>query len=226
MQGPFRVCEKVYMVGSADISSGLDCCVYLVDAGELVLIDAGAGKSTDRLIDNIQALGFMPEQISTLIITHAHIDHIGSAADLRDRFNLRVIAHMQDSEAIESGKKVGAEHYGVRYRPCHVDEKLSGQLNELVIGSIKLNFIHVPGHTPGSMVVVMESGGEKILFGQDIHGPYMPMWGGDPQLAAKSLERIMEIEADILCEGHYGVIKPAGEVRQFIGEFLDELTSG
>ncbi|MFA5064537.1 MAG: MBL fold metallo-hydrolase [Dehalococcoidia bacterium] len=225
MQSPFRVCEKVYMVGSADISSGMDCCVYLVDAGELVLIDAGAGGSTDKLIVNIQALGFMPEQLTTLIITHAHIDHIGSAADLRDRFNLRVIAHAEDSAAIESGKKVGAEHYGVRYRPCPVDEKLAGQLNERFIGSTKFSFMYVPGHTPGSMVVTIESEGKKVLFGQDIHGPYMPMWGGDPQLAAISLERIMQIEADILCEGHYGVIKPADEVKQFISEFLDELKS-
>jgi len=213
------------MVGSSEISSGMDCCVYLVDAGELVMIDAGAGGSTDGLIVNIQALGFMPEQLTTLIITHAHIDHIGSAADLRDRFNLRVIAHREDSAAIESGKKVGAEHYGVRYRPCPVDENLSGQLNEVAVGSIVFKLMHVPGHTPGSMVVTIETGGEKVLFGQDIHGPYMPMWGGDPRLAAKSLERIMQLEADILCEGHYGVIKPADEVRQFIQEFLDELTS-
>jgi len=213
------------MVGSSDISGGMDCCVYLVDAGELVLVDTGAGRSTDRLIDNIQALGFMPEQLTTLIITHAHIDHIGSAADLRDRFNLRVIAHEKDAAAIESGKKVGAEHYGVRYRPCTVDEKLTGQTNELEIGSVKFDFMHVPGHTPGSMVVTMESEGKKVLFGQDIHGPYMPMWGGDPGLAAESLEKIMQIEADILCEGHYGVIRPADEVKQFIGEFLDELKS-
>ncbi|MFA5078131.1 MAG: MBL fold metallo-hydrolase [Dehalococcoidia bacterium] len=223
MQGPFRVCDKVYMVGSSDISGGMDCCVYLVDTGELVLIDAGAGRSTDRLIDNIQALGFMPGQLTTLIITHAHIDHIGSAADLRDRFNLRVIAHEEDAAAIESGKKVGAEQYGVRYRPCQVDEKLAGQTNELEIGSVKFDFMHVPGHTPGSMVVTMESEGKKVLFGQDIHGPYMPMWGGDPQLAIGSLEKIMQIEADMLCEGHYGVIRPADEVKQFIGEFLDEL---
>jgi glyoxylase-like metal-dependent hydrolase (beta-lactamase superfamily II) len=129
------------MIGSADISGGMDCCVYLVDAGELVLIDSGAGRSTDRLVDNIQALGFMPEQLTTLVITHAHIDHIGSAADLRDRFSLRVIAHEQDAAAIESGKKVGAEYYGVRYRPCAVDKKLAGKENELEIGYVKFDFL-------------------------------------------------------------------------------------
>jgi hypothetical protein len=51
------------------------------------------------------------------------------------------------------------------------------------------------------------------------------MWGGDPGLAAESLEKIMQIEADILCEGHYGVIRPADDVKQFIAEFLDELGS-
>ena len=60
----YKVFEDIYMVGSSDTSHSMDCCVYLVDAGDLVLIDAGAGKSTSRLIDNIHALGLRPENIS------------------------------------------------------------------------------------------------------------------------------------------------------------------
>ena len=45
MSAPFRVIDGVYMGGSAEISDSMDCCVYLIDAGELVLIDTGAGRS-------------------------------------------------------------------------------------------------------------------------------------------------------------------------------------
>jgi len=223
MAGPFRVSDNIYMIGNSDISNGMDCCVYLIDAGELVMIDAGAGRSTGRLIDNIQELGFNPENLTNLIITHCHIDHIGSAAELREKYKLRVIAHTADATAIESGKKVGAEYYGVRYRACKVNLKLTEQREELIIGSTVFNFMHIPGHTPGSIAIFIKMGTQKVLFGQDIHGPYQSIWGGDPQLAISSLGKLLEIRADILCEGHYGVIQPGSEVEQFIREFRDSL---
>ena len=103
MGQPYKVFEDVYLVGSADISHSMDCCVYLVGAGDLVLIDAGAGKSTSRLIDNIQVLGFQPEKLSAIIVTHAHIDHIGSLHDLKELYGVKIIAHKEDAEAIETG---------------------------------------------------------------------------------------------------------------------------
>lgn len=45
MRKPFNVWKDVYMIGSAEISHPHDCCVYLIDAGELILVDAGAGES-------------------------------------------------------------------------------------------------------------------------------------------------------------------------------------
>jgi glyoxylase-like metal-dependent hydrolase (beta-lactamase superfamily II) len=188
------------------------------------MFDAGAGKSTGRLTDNIQELGFNPENLTNMIITHCHIDHIGSAAELREKYKLRVIAHTADATAIESGKKVGAEFYGVRYRPCKVDVRITEQTEELTIGTTVFNFMHIPGHTPGSIAISIKMCAQKVLFGQDIHGPYQPIWGGDHQLAVRSLGKLLEIRADILCEGHYGVIQPAAEVEQFIHEFRDSLS--
>ncbi|MHB8084518.1 MAG: MBL fold metallo-hydrolase [Dehalococcoidia bacterium] len=224
MSAPYRVIDGIYMIGGSEISDPMDCCIYLVDAGELVLVDTGAGKSTGKLIDNILAIGLMPEKLSTIIITHAHIDHIGALHDLKVKYDAKIIAHVYDSPAIESGKKVGAEYYGIKYRPCIVDIKLQDESSKINIGTLEFQFLHVPGHTPGSIVVVLDNvAGKKVLFGQDIHGPYHPMWGGEPEKAIKSLEKIRDIKADILCEGHYGVIKPAQEVAEFIGDFIDGL---
>jgi glyoxylase-like metal-dependent hydrolase (beta-lactamase superfamily II) len=223
MGQPYKVFEDVYLVGSSDISHSMDCCVYLVDAGDLVLIDAGAGKSTSRLIDNIQALGFQPEKLSAVIVTHAHIDHIGSLHDLKELYGVKIIAHKEDAEAIETDNKVGAAYYGIKYKPCTVDINLEGEENKLKLGSYEFKLIHIPGHTPGSMAVVLETAGKKVLFGQDIHGPYHPNWGGDPQKAIESLTKLREIQADILCEGHYGVIQPGERVTDFIQGFIDDL---
>lgn len=223
MGQPYRVFEDIYMVGSSGISHSMDCCVYLVDAGDLVLIDAGAGKSTNRLTDNIQALGLRPEKLSAIIVTHAHIDHVGSLHDLKDMYGVKIIAHEDDAEAISSGNKVGAAYYGIKYKPCEVDIKIHGEENTQKLGSYQFDLVHIPGHTPGSMAVILEVAGKKVLFGQDIHGPYHPNWGGDPAKAIGSLSRLRDTKADILCEGHYGVIEPAAKVAEFIQEFIDDL---
>ncbi len=208
------------------MTHSMDCCIYLVDAGQLVLIDAGAGASTSRIIDNVHALSLMPEKLSHILVTHAHIDHVGSLYDLRSKYGARIVAHTLDAGAIETGKKVGAEYYGIKYHPCPVDIKLEGEENDVTIGDTKFRCLHIPGHTPGSIAIVVENGGKKILFGQDIHGPYLPMWGGEPKTAASSLQKLLELEVDILCEGHYGVIQPASEIRTFIGDFIRNLNTG
>ena len=76
MREPFRVWKDVYAIGGTEISSPYDCCVYLVDAGELVLIDSGAGESYDQLIANIVALEFAPQRLKAAFVTHSHLDHV------------------------------------------------------------------------------------------------------------------------------------------------------
>ena len=135
MAKPFKVWKDIYAVGGPDLSHPSDCCVYLIDCGELVLIDAGAGESFDQLVDNIKSLGFKPERLEALIVTHAHIDHIGALYQFREAFGAKVIVHELDAGAIETGKDVGAQFYGVTYKPCTVDTKLKNPQESLRYGS-------------------------------------------------------------------------------------------
>src|SRR5450756_3127136 len=71
---PEKVCERVFQVGGPELTSGKDCCVYLIDGGgELALIDAGCGPSYKNLVANVMRLGFEPENIKSVILTHCHI---------------------------------------------------------------------------------------------------------------------------------------------------------
>lgn len=220
LRQPYKVIENIYMVGSSEMSHSMDCCVYVIDAGELVLVDSGAGKSFSRLIDNIRVLGLDPEKLTTVIATHSHIDHIGSLRDFQNKYGAKIIAHKEDADAIQSGKKVGAEYYGVKYIPCKVDIMIDGAKTKMSIGQFEFNFLHIPGHTPGSMAIILNIGNMLVLFGQDIHGPYHASLGGDPSRAPDSLKLLRDIGADILCEGHYGVIRPAEKVKKFIDGFI------
>ena len=222
MKQPFQVWRDVYAIGGPDITSPADCCVYLINADELILIDAGVGDSFDQLIDNIRCLGFDPKRLRAIIVTHAHIDHIGALADFQQRYGVTLIAHELDAPAVESGKGAGAEFYGVAYQPGVVNTKISQPQSSLTFGPHELHLVHIPGHTPGSLAVYVDMG-KRILFGQDIHGPYLPEWGANPVQAAASLQKLIDIKADILCEGHFGIYQPATEVKRYIEGYLRQL---
>ncbi len=221
MKKPFCICKDIYIVGSAEISHPYDCCVYLIDAGELILIDAGAGESFDKLISNISELGFIPEKLHSIIATHAHIDHIGGLAYLKQKYGVKIIAHTLDAPAIESGLGIGTEFYGISYSPCSVDFKLEADSN-LKFSKYEIKVVSIPGHTPGSIAVYLDTE-KRVLFGQDIHGPYYAVWGADPKQAIISLEKLINLNADILCEGHFGIYQPASEVKKYIESYLFQL---
>jgi len=210
-----RVSLDVYVVGGADLSHSYDCSVYLVDGGqEMVLIDSGAGEGYELIVDNIRSLGLQPKKLKGVIATHSHIDHIGALCQFREEFGAKVIAHELDAEAIETGIGSGAEYYGVGYQPCKVDVTLRGSQGTLGCGRHDLKWIHIPGHTPGSIAVYLDVG-KRVLFGQDVHGPYF-FKGSNTEQARLSLQRLIDLEADILCEGHFGVYEPKEEVGRYI----------
>jgi glyoxylase-like metal-dependent hydrolase (beta-lactamase superfamily II) len=70
------------------------------------------------------------------------------------------------------------------------------------------------------MVYTIESEGLKILFGQDVHGPLDQSLLSDREDYVKSLNLLLSMEADVLCEGHFGVFRGKEEVADFIRSFL------
>ena len=88
------IIDGVYLIGGPDVSRGDDATSFIVDfGGELVMIDAGAGGSSRILQKNIEDAGLDPKTISTLILTHNHIDHIGSAPYFRTQFGCKIVMH-------------------------------------------------------------------------------------------------------------------------------------
>ena len=222
--GPREVVKNIYLIGDSDITDAKDCSIYLLDLGELVLIDTGAGTSVDKIISNIEKLGFDPKKISTVILTHCHIDHVGGANQLKKRYGARIIMHELDATVVERGdnRMTAAYWYGVFFAPLPVDMKLTKEEEQLKFNDQEVVCLHTPGHTPGSISVYLDLGGKRILFGQDIHGPFLPEFGSNISHWQKSMEKLLELKADILCEGHFGVYQPNEKVTEYIERYLDE----
>ncbi len=221
------VCDRVYIVGGSGFSAPEDAYVYLVDAGsEQVLIDSGVGYGIDRIEDNIRSLGFEPAGVWHIIATHCHIDHIGGLAAWKERYGSKIIAHELDRAGIEgeNNSLTAASMYGVDYRPVKVDTLLKGELEQMMLGDLNFNFLHTPGHTPGSISVYIDTKDGRVLFGQDIHGPFSPAWGSDLKQWRASMQKLLALKADVLCEGHAGIYR-GEKIGKYIESYLERYSS-
>ena len=222
---PYKITNEICQVGGGRLTSSEDAAVYLININShCALVDAGCGRFVGQLKKNIRACHVEMDQIEYLLITHCHFDHTGGAKVLKDDLSqIIIVAHELEAPYLEQGDNIvtAARWYGAETRPFLVDRKITGAEEDIMLGDRRIRAVHIPGHSPGSMAYVMESEGHKVLFGQDVHGPLDPSIKSDPAAYRKSLELLISLKADILCEGHYGVIGGAQEVKDFIRSFLN-----
>lgn len=154
-----------------------------VDTGEhKVLADMGAGKlgpNTGKLIRNLRSAGVQPEDIDTVIITHAHPDHIGGTLDDNGNPNYPNARYFMWKDewdfwfSDQAYKKV-LEHYSAMLQPEIFLKLARGQLGVVkerieflneeseVLPGVQIHATH--GHTPGHIAVSFSSEGEEIYF--------------------------------------------------------------
>ncbi|MHA1932581.1 MAG: MBL fold metallo-hydrolase [Promethearchaeota archaeon] len=212
-----EIYKNVYYLGDSG------CSVYLINTNSndgLVLIDCGMQLN---MIKKISKIGLNPMHIKHCIITHFHIDHIGACADLKDYNKLvKFYAHELDATPIEERgyeRETAARWYGVKYKPIKLEKRFKGEIEILKVGEYEFQCIHTPGHTPGSISVLLETEGKRILFGQDLHGPMIPGVSNFNNYQ-NSLHKLLELNADILCEGHFGIFQPVSEVQRYINSYI------
>jgi glyoxylase-like metal-dependent hydrolase (beta-lactamase superfamily II) len=219
-----EITSEIFQVGGGYLTSPEDAAIYLIRFGEeAALVDSGCGNGTEKLFANIRKAQTDPLRIKYLLITHCHFDHTGGAAALKEKIGLEIVAHEMDARYLETGdnRVSAASWYGAKLTPFRVDRKLRGAREEIILGGRKIAAIHAPGHSPGSVVYLTDSDGQKVLFAQDVHGPLDPSFLSNRKDYINSLNLLLEIGADILCEGHFGVYRGKDEVAEFIRQFLN-----
>jgi len=218
-----KITDEVFQVGGGAMTSYEDAAIYLIRfGGDAALVDAGCGKEVNRLFDNIGECGVEPSKIRYLLITHCHFDHTGGIEAIRDKTGCKVVAHALEAPYMENGDSVvtAANWYGTFFPPTTIDIKLEGDRSDIELGGRKITAVHTPGHSPGSVVYLTESDGLKVLFAQDVHGPLHENLLSNAKQYNRSLELLLTLDADILCEGHFGVFRGKEEVVDYIESFL------
>jgi len=217
------ITTQITQVGGSGYTAPEDAAIYLIHMdGRAAIVDAGCGGSVDRLLENIRSCNVSPKNIAYLLLTHCHFDHTGGAAELKERLGLKVVAHELEARYLEDGDQhvTAASWYGARLQPLTIDIKLRKPQETLYLGQHEILATHVPGHSPGSVVYRVVSEGQLVLFGQDVHGPIHPDLLSDPVAYQVSLQKMLDLNADILCEGHFGVFHGKEKVRKFIQSFI------
>ena len=142
---------------------------------------------------------------AAIVLTHAHWDHVGAAAELRAITGAPVIASAVDAPIIDGSGQLERGHR--RFDPCPVDRRVNdGETVE--IGSMKWQAMVTPGHTPGSMCLFLDSAygtdsdGVPVLISGDTlfsgaHGR-TDFAGGDPMAMRESLRRLAELPGETL----------------------------
>ncbi len=214
-----RIRNNLWQVGGRGLTDGSDAAVYLLSFGDkAALIDAGTGRDHAQLKKNIAECIDPGVQIQYLLLTHCHYDHAGGAGAVRQDYGCRIVAHELEAVYLESGDSLvtAASWYGSTFEPLPIDIKLAGDQAVIEVGSGEVIAMHCPGHSPGSLVYTARIDGELVLFGQDVHGPLHSDLLSDEKLYLDSLAKLINLDADLLLEGHFGVIEPKREVWEFI----------
>lgn len=219
-----RIKNNLWQVGGRGLTDPADAAVYLIRFGDrAALVDAGTGRSHARLRSNIETCLETGVALEYLLLTHCHFDHAGGASDIREQYGCSIVAHELDAVYLASGnvRVTGAARQGGRLKPFSVDVPLRTRESTITVGSGTMTAIHCPGHSPGSVVYTTCLDGRRVLFGQDLHGPLHSEFLSDERQYLDSLEKLMNLQADLLLEGHFGVIEPEQEVRKFIQDCID-----
>jgi glyoxylase-like metal-dependent hydrolase (beta-lactamase superfamily II) len=198
-----RLAPGLWQVAGPGITHPWDGGAYLVTAGHRpALIDCGTGLGD---LDAVLAgLGVVPRDLAVVIATHGHFDHIGDGARLGAR-GVPVLVHPGDAAAVASGDPVrtcAASLYGAPFSPFAPLECGDGDRFDLGAG-VALELVHTPGHTPGSLCVVVELFGLRVLLaGDTLWGGFSPSIGSDEVAWRSSLARLAALDVDALTFGH------------------------
>ncbi|HEV2060846.1 MAG TPA: MBL fold metallo-hydrolase [Solirubrobacteraceae bacterium] len=192
---------------------------YLFEDGDrLTLVDALFDDDAQLIIDYLWSIGRAPADLTDIVLTHSHRSHIGGVATLKRISGARVWCHASEAAVVEGTESLPPialwplrplALYPIRvlsylpYKP-HIPCKVDCRPEEGdQIGSLKV--LHVPGHTPGNIALLWR---DRVLVVADMiltwpkFGPGWPGFNGDESLYRRSLQRLLDLEPEIVCVAH------------------------
>jgi hydroxyacylglutathione hydrolase len=177
--------------------------VYLIFGKRITLIDAGVAGTERTIFEYLEGNGRQPSEIATLVLTHAHPDHIGAARAIKDATGCTVVAHRAEQGWIEDVARQARERPVPGFDrlvggPVGVD-RLVTDGEEMELGGLRGRVVATPGHSPGSISLWLAD--DAALFCGDAlpAAGEMPIYE-DVLASAASIARLAAIDGiKVLC---------------------------
>ncbi|TDI77538.1 MAG: MBL fold metallo-hydrolase [Bacteroidetes bacterium] len=190
-------------------------CYLLSSNGKCAIIDPSCQTEDefDTLTDAVAASGC---EVSTLLLTHAHIDHIFGCKRVSEKFDLPFLLHEEDVPLFENGPTQAAM-FGV---PLDVSGVAISPLtigSTLAIGELLLEVVHTPGHSPGS-VSFIEQNHRFVISGDVLFSGSVgrtDLWMGSMDVLLESIStQLLTLEDDFAVYSGHGPATTIGAERQ------------
>lgn len=211
---------------------------FVIKGEGAILVGGGAPGKRHAFIRAMEAIPMEPHEIRLIVITHAHFDHYYSASEFQELTGAPIAMHRNDKESIEKGSKHipgGLSPWGgivsallrlmapfLRMKSLEVDVVIGDEGLSLRDYGVPGRIIHTPGHTEGSVSILLDSGeafvGDNAMNMLPLRlSPGLPVLGYD-------LERVKESWRTLLGEGvvtvypSHGKPFPVNVIREALGE--------
>jgi glyoxylase-like metal-dependent hydrolase (beta-lactamase superfamily II) len=223
-----EIVEGIHKVDEASSNMAHSNIYLLINGKELIVVDTGTPRNAKKIVDYVEKLGRQPNEVSTIILTHYHMDHTGSVKDLKDLTGAKVAASQEDAQYI-TGKQSYPKPKGILFRAASSFIKITPVPVDIVLkdgdATGGLTVIFTPGHTPGSIMLLDKK--RKVLFSGDslrVEGgkvtvaPRHFTW--DESKEKESIKKVAALDFDILLPGHADYLKgnASAVVRAFANQ--------
>jgi glyoxylase-like metal-dependent hydrolase (beta-lactamase superfamily II) len=208
---------------------------FLLHGERTILVDTGFPGSGSAIMAALSRHGIAPKSISLILLTHAHFDHMGSAFEMKERLSAPVAVHESDLQSVRKGvppplnpintwgRILRARMESRTTRPVEPDVVIIRGMNLGEFG-IEGKVVETPGHTPGSISILMPGAavvGDLIAGGAIPGGiikrehPSHPPFQDDLAVVRSSLQRVLKHKPNKIYVGHGGPLRPHA-VQEFI----------
>lgn len=204
------------------------CNVYIITEPDgLTIIDTGLPWLTKRVLAGLQALGYSPQDVRRILLTHQHIDHVGGLAALLKVTGSESWAHPSDAPAIE-GKAVREAPHGAigllfrtvlnpQLRPAPITHLVTeGATLPVLSAEGGMQVIETPGHTRGHISFYLPA--RRLLFAGDAVRASKgrlalspAMLNYDTAMALQSVRKLAALDIDACLPGHGAPITSGGQ---------------
>lgn len=217
------------------IDLGFNQC-YVIRSAGVIAVDAGAPDKEDRFLRGLSEAFVDPKEVRLIVITHGHWDHIGSAREMRHLTGGRIAMHRLDAPSLERSLKPlspGVTAWGRLLSGMHkpfmplisipsakVDLLLGDEEYPLHTYGIPGKILHTPGHTSGSVSVLLDTGeafvGDLAMNRFPLRlSPGLPVFAEDMGAVRASWKSLLGQGAKTVYPAH-GEPFPADRIRRML----------